>query len=148
MVGIVSEHEYRFATSRGDVWAALTRVDRYCEWWPWLRGFDGSAFAAGEQWRCAVRPPLPYTLRFTIELTNVVVGEHVDARLDGDIAGAAELALRETNGGCVLRLAADLTAVRGVAGFVDRVLPPLARWGHDWVLDNGARQFRDAALAG
>ncbi|NND74237.1 MAG: hypothetical protein HKN44_04450 [Ilumatobacter sp.] len=146
-MGIASEHLVRFAASRAEVWAALTRTDRYRSWWPWLRDFDGRGFDEGERWQCAVRPPLPYTLRFAITLTEVVTHEFVGARLDGDIVGHAQLGLHDAEHGCVLELVSDLHAAGGVAGFVGRYIPPLARFGHDWVIENGAQQFRAAELA-
>lgn len=145
-VDIGSDRRYRFVASRPAVWAALTRVDDYPGWWPWLREFDGDVFATGARWRCVVSPPLPYTVRFELHLLDVVAPESVDARIEGDITGHAHLELTDDGAGCELRLVSELTAVRGAAEFVSRFVPPLASFGHHWVLDNGARQFRDAAF--
>ena len=43
-----------------------------------------------------------------------------------------------------LRLRSDLTARSGPARWLGTLAPPLAARGHDWVLDNGIRQFRAA----
>jgi hypothetical protein len=64
-----------------------------------LREFDGAAFEAGERWRCVVKPPLPYTLRFDVSLTEVVEYQRVRATVDGDIIGWAELSAHDHNGG-------------------------------------------------
>jgi hypothetical protein len=122
----------------------LTQVDLYRTWWPWLRSFDGHAFAAGEQWHCVVKAQLPYTLEFVIALEHVNDAESARAVLTGDIDGWAELTLSDDGTGSELRLRSDLTARSGLARFVGPVAPPLARAGHDWVLDNGIRQFRKA----
>src|SRR5215207_4225533 len=42
-VEIVSDRRYRFAVDREELWSALTRVQDYQSWWPWLRHFDGRA---------------------------------------------------------------------------------------------------------
>ena len=141
-VGVRSDRRYRFSAPRREVWGALTRVDEYQTWWPWLRSFDGRRFATGERWECVVKPQLPYTLEFVIVLDEV--GEETGARatLSGDISGWAELTLSDDGGGSALRLRSDLTARSGPARWIDAVAPPLARRGHDWILDNGIRQFR------
>ena len=141
-----SDRSYRFHVDRASVWSALTDVERYPRWWPWLRRFDGEAFAVGERWCCVVSPPLPYSLRFELVLEEVLDREAASARLDGDIAGAARLTLRDVPGGCELRLVSDLAARGGMARLVDRVLPGLAARGHDWVLDDGIRRFRAVAM--
>ena len=91
-----------------------------------------------------VKPQLPYTLEFTIRLDDVVDESSAHARLSGDIDGWAELTLSDESEGSALRLRSELTAKGGPARWVDALVPPLARRGHDWVLDNGIRQFRAA----
>jgi hypothetical protein len=145
-VSIRSDRRYRFDQGRATVWDALTRVEDYRAWWPWLRAFDGVCFAEGAKWHCVVKPQLPYTLEFDILLTEVVARDRVHAELFGDIHGIATLALAGDGDGCELRLVSDLGAGRGVARLVDRFVPPLAAIGHDWVLDNGIGQFRAGAL--
>jgi hypothetical protein len=146
-VGIRSDRHYDFAVSRRELWAALTHVDRYREWWPWLRSFDGHAFAAGERWQCVIKPQLPYTLEFVITLEQVQEARVARAQLTGDIDGWAELTLEDAGTGSALRLQSDLVARNGIARTIGAIVPPLARRGHDWVLDNGIRQFRAAMVS-
>ena len=143
---IHSDRRYRFDQPGADVWDALTRVEHYRDWWPWLREFDGVGFAAGQRWHCIVKPPLPYALRFEIALTEVVAPQRARAELAGDIAGVAEITVDDATGGSVLTLVSDLTGKSGVVGLVDRLARPLASFGHDWVIDNGIRQFRARAM--
>lgn len=151
------------------MWDAFTRVGEYRAWWPWLAGFDGTAFAEGEQWRCEVSPPLPYSLNFSITLVEVVPNEFVRAQVDGDIGGWAELSAVDTSatqtvsdsaaeGGvvpgdrpamsgadqpaCELRLRSALSPLNPVLRLVTLGARPVASYGHDWVLDSGVRQFR------
>jgi hypothetical protein len=92
-----------------------------------------------------VKPQLPYMLEFVIALESVREEESARAGLSGDIAGWAELTLGDDgDSGSWLRLRSDLTARSGPARWVGTLAPPLARRGHDWVLDNGIRQFRQA----
>ncbi len=145
-MGITSNRRYRFDHPPATVWAALTEVGQYRRWWPWLREFDGAAFTAGERWHCTVKPPLPYSLRFEIALLEVEPPHLARAELDGDIAGGAEITVEDEPGGSVLLLASDLSGRSGLVGLVDRLARPVASYGHDWVLDNGIRQFRAGAF--
>jgi uncharacterized protein YndB with AHSA1/START domain len=44
-VDIRSDRRFEFDIERISVWAAITRIDRYREWWPGLHGFDGTTFS-------------------------------------------------------------------------------------------------------
>ena len=141
-MAVRSDRRYLFSASRGELWNAFTDVERYRSWWPWLRAFDGRKFAAGERWHCVVKPQLPYTLEFEIVLDDVIELASAHASLTGDIVGVAELTLTDDGRGSGLRLRSELTAKGGPARWVDKVAPPVAKLGHDWILDNGIRQFR------
>jgi uncharacterized protein YndB with AHSA1/START domain len=143
-MAVRSDRRYRFAVGRREVWQAFTQVDQYRRWWPWLHRFDGVEFRTGERWECAVKAQLPYTLEFAIELDDVAEDLSAHARLSGDIDGWAELTLTDEGTGSQLRMESVLTARSGPARWLDAVAPPLARRGHDWILDNGIRQFRRA----
>ena len=143
---VSSDRRYRFAVGPDELWSALTRVHDYRAWWPWLRGFDGRAFSEGERWACVVRPPLPYSLRFKVELQEVVAPRLVTAILDGDIVGRARLDIAAAPDGSDLRLVSQLAPKNAVLRNIARLARPVARFGHDWVLDAGFRQFEGNAV--
>lgn len=145
---VQSDRWYRLSGAPEQVWSALTRVQDYQRWWPWLRAFDATAFAAGEQWCCEVQPPLPYRLRFTIHLDEVVAERSAKASITGDIAGSARIELSPAAAGTDLHLVSSLGPSTGLLRTVVRVAGPVARYGHDWVIDTGLRQFESRALAG
>lgn len=147
-MAIHSDRRFRFDATRPEVWDALARVDRYRCWWPWLHRFDGERLASGETWRCLVKPPLPYRVSFSITVTDVVEHQSASARLAGDIVGTATITAADDGAGCLLRLVSDLTAIGGPARHIGRFAPWLAATGHDWILDQGIRQFRAHALDG
>jgi len=130
-----------------DVWAALERVDDYPTWWPWLRRFDAEALAAGQRWSCRIRPPLPWSLRFDVELRSVARGR-VEAVVVGDIDGSASVDVRARGEGCTVTLDASLRAQRGPSAALHRLAPAASRWAHDRVVDAAFAQFRDRALGG
>ena len=68
---IRSDQRHRFDVAPDELWAAMASVDRYREWWPWLRRFDAAGLVAGEVWTATVQPPLPYRVSFDLHLTEV-----------------------------------------------------------------------------
>lgn len=139
-----SDRTYLFDRPRETVWNAIGRTDAYRTWWPWLRGFDADGLVPGAKWDCTVRPPLPYVLRFAVTIEDVDEPARISATVTGDLHGDANLALTPTSNGCSVRLVSELAPVGRPLGTVMRVAPWLARFGHDWVLDTGLRQFRTA----
>lgn len=145
-MAVRTDRRWDFTAPAPAVWAAISDVGRYREWWPWLRRFEAGAFAEGERWRCTVKPQLPYRVHFDIVLESVVEAELAVARIEGDLHGWARLELSEERGRSQLRLISELEAVGGPARVVERIAPGLALAGHEWVLDRGIRQFRTQAL--
>jgi hypothetical protein len=148
-VEVVSDRRYHLAATPPNVWAALARTDQYRAWWPWLRALDARGLERGDEWQCTVRPPLPYVVRFSLLLREVEPLDHVTAQLTGDIRGTARIDLRPTGpagASTELRLRAALEPARPLLGVLGRLAAPVARFGHDWVLDTGARQFAATAL--
>lgn len=144
-----SDRRFRFDVEPAVTWDALTSVESYQRWWPWLRRFEAAGFEPGATWRCTVQPPLPYSLRFELRLEEVEAERYATALVDGDIRGHAALELSPTGDGATeVRLVSVLAPASGVLRAVTRVAAPVARYGHDWVLDAGLRQFRQRALDG
>lgn len=141
-----SDRTYRFDADVSEVWDAFGRVEDYRRWWPWLSRLDAEGLVSGDRWDCTVRPPVPYLLRFVISLDDVEPLRHITATVSGDIVGHAHLALDDSHDGCEVRLASSLAPRSATLRAVTTLTPWLARFGHDWVLDTGLRQFRDRAL--
>lgn len=141
-----SDRRYSFAVGSETLWATLTRVEDYQRWWPWLDEFTPGALEPGARWSCAVRPPLPYTVRFDLVVGEVVAGEHIRATVEGGLTGVARLDIDETAAGSELRLRSSLAPAHPVLRAIARVARPIATFGHDWVLDTGFRQFTARAI--
>ena len=123
------------------MWERISALENYRSWWPWLRRFDARALATGEEWRCEVQPPLPYIVRFQVAIEKVDPPAFVHALVLGDVVGDATLELEEAESGCRAILHSALAPGNSALRLVSRFAAPLARFGHDWVLDSGARQF-------
>ena len=141
-----SDRSYRFDVQPGALWSAIAETAAYPRWWPWLTAFEANGLVAGDVWRVAVRPPLPYTLRFAIHLDEVVPTTLVTARLTGDIAGTARVDVEPDGEGCGVRLRSALSPGSAAFGLLATLARPIVRRGHDWVLDTGADQFARRAV--
>jgi uncharacterized protein YndB with AHSA1/START domain len=138
---ITTVHRYELPLPREEVWKLISDVSQYRTWWPWLRAFDGVALTAGDEWRCEVQPPVPYPVRFGVVIEHVEVATLVRATVEGDVVGVATLTLDDADTGCTATLDSSLAPGNRALGLVSRFAGPIARFGHDWVLDSGARQF-------
>lgn len=143
------DQSWHFSAPPAAVWTTIGDVERYPTWWPWLRQFDtgGGGLTAGTSARCAVRGPLPYQLSFTVTVEEVQPESLVTARVTGDLDGPARLELQPEGGTTVARLVWSVELRDPVLRAAARVARPLMEWGHDWVVDNGVRQFERQALA-
>jgi uncharacterized protein YndB with AHSA1/START domain len=146
-VTIRSERLCCFPASPEQVWTLLSQVDDYTRWWPWLRRFDAVDLVPGDDWRCTLRPPLPYPLRGVVHIEHVARPTLVVAQVSGDLSGRCRVELGDHAGGTAVRLASELTAVRGPITLVSRLVPTLAHWAHDRIVDSAVRRFADVLAA-
>jgi uncharacterized protein YndB with AHSA1/START domain len=151
---ITAVHRYELPLPRKDVWSLISDVSQYRSWWPWLRAFDATALAEGEEWHCQVQPPVPYLVRFGVVIDRVDAAALVRATVVGDVVGRATLTLEDADTagtddevGCIATLHSSLAPGNAALRVVSRFAAPAARFGHDWVLDSGARQFIARAVA-
>jgi hypothetical protein len=124
----------------------MADVGSYRQWWPWLRSFEALELERGDVWRCSVSPPLPYTVTFAIAFDDVFPEERIIASVSGDIVGTAELELTDTDAGCDVEVRSDLQPRSAFLRLLATTVPPVARYGHDWILATGATQFEARAL--
>ncbi len=132
--------------SPAEVWRVLADVDGYPSWWPWLRRFDASCLGDGERWSCTVKPPLPYTVSFDLVLRDVVARRSVAADVEGEILGTARVDLRRRGSGTELDLVSDLEPSRTFLVGLSRLAGPVARFGHEFIIDAALDQFVHHAL--
>ena len=138
---IRSDRRYRVDVAPDALWQALATPEGFRRVWPWLREFDGERLVAGEVWHCAVRAPLPYTVRFTVHIDEVVPPQSVTATVRGDIAGTARFDVAGDGDGSSLRLRSELAPSSRAFAVLAHVAGPLVRRSHDRILDMGAAQF-------
>ena len=64
------DRSYSFPMLPDALWSALAETGDYQSWWPSLTDLDADGLIAGAVWRCTIRPPLPFPLRFAIHLDD------------------------------------------------------------------------------
>jgi uncharacterized protein YndB with AHSA1/START domain len=138
------DRTFEFPVGPDELWATLSRTQDFHRWWPWLRTLRGAELAPGARAEAVVRAPLPYSLRFEVEVLDVVPLELVDARVTGDIDGPARLEVAPHELGSTARLVWEVELRRPFLRAASRVARPAMEWGHDWVVASGMRQFRRA----
>ena len=142
-----SDRSWTFALAPDALWDRMTAVEEYPSWWSWLERFRPiGGFEPGARWSCTVVPPVPYGVSFSLLIDRVEPMREVRARVVGDIRGEATLTLDEVADGCTARLRSQLAPSSPLLRGVGAVAPPRVEWSHDWVLDQGQRQFVERAL--
>jgi hypothetical protein len=141
------DRSYWFPMLPDALWLALADTGNYRSWWPSLTDLDADRLITGTVWRCTIRPPLPFALRFAIHLDDVVRPTLVTAHISGDIAGTARLAVAPHGNGCDVQLTSTLAPSNPTLEMIETLARPIIRQAYNWMLDTGARQFLRNAIA-
>jgi hypothetical protein len=145
---LTTDRTYSFSFDADELWTRIGRVDDYGDWWPWLHHFDGHHLSAGDVWSCEVHPPVPYVVHFAVRLDEVRQGQSVHATISGDIEGSAVLHVEHDGPECRVRLVSELSPAKQSLRVMSIAARPVVRFGHNWILDVGVRQFRARSGSG
>ena len=139
-----SERSFMFAAGADEVWRAISRLDRFTEWWSWLRDFrvEGSGLQSGTVLHGVIVPPLPYRLRLRVVLDECVPAQHIRASVHGDLEGVAVIALDGDHEKTCATATWTLEMMAQPMRIAARVTLPILRWGHDRVVDATVEGFR------
>ena len=138
-----TDRSYPLGEGLQEAWDALASVDDYRRWWPWLRRFDAARLAPGERWEARILVPMPWSLRFSLDLHDVEAPVRVAATITGDIEGEATVTLEPVGDGAEIRLRSDLAPRHRLLRGVNRFVPVVSRRLHDHVVDRAFRQFAE-----
>jgi uncharacterized protein YndB with AHSA1/START domain len=136
------ERSWRIAMAADALWVALEDTSSYPRWWAWLRDADLPSLTEGSRATFAVAAPLGYAMRLGLRLVEVVPRERIVARVDGDLAGRAELELHpEEPQVTTVVLRWDLALQRRLMRVLGLVARRVLESGHEWVVDAGVASF-------
>jgi hypothetical protein len=141
--------EFRFAVPPDQVWAGLEHVDRFEEWWGWLRNLhlEGRGLRPGSVLTGMVSPPLPYRMWIRVVLEECVPPAVIGGAVHGDLEGRARLMFAPDGGGTRASVAWTIEMTQPSMRMVAQVAAPLLRWGHDRVVESTVAEF-DRRLGG
>ncbi len=140
-----------FALPPEQMWAEMTNVARFEQWWQWLRDLDlvRGGIVTGGGMSFGIVSPLPYSLTISVDFKEVVPEKRIVADVSGDLRGTAGLVLREAeDGGSDLDLSWDLEPTQRPLRALVRIARPFILWTKDWVIDVALRNFRDKVERG
>lgn len=134
---------FPFAASPAQVWGLIEQVDRFPEWWGWLRDFRSEGgLRSGGQLSGLVVPPVPYRMRLRVGLNRCEPPSRICATVDGDLRGWATLDLVERPDGCLVAAEWSVEMMPAAMRVAARFTYPLLRWGHDRVVAATVSRFR------
>ncbi|HEY7948237.1 MAG TPA: hypothetical protein VID75_11235 [Acidimicrobiales bacterium] len=126
------------------MWDALEHSERFETWWGWLHEFrrDGGGLEKGSVLSGVVSPPVPYEMRIRVVLDHCRRAERIDAQVEGDLEGWAELLLEPRGDGTRATVSWTVEMKQRAMRVAARLAPPLMRWGHDRVVEMTVSSFR------
>jgi len=136
---------FEFPLTPEQLWDTLADPGRYLGWWGWwLRdfGLEGDGLVDGAVLRGVVVPPVPYQMRVQVRLDRCVRPQRIEATVDGDLRGPAQLELTATGAGTSASVAWQVEMMQRPMRVAARVAHPLLRWGHDRVVEVTVASFR------
>jgi hypothetical protein len=140
------DRTWHFPVSPDVFWSTISQTGDYHSWWSWLRDFDAPALDEGQRWKATVQSPLPYALRFTLDLRRVEAPSLLLVDVSGDIAGPARLEIEGRDDGCAVRVSWTVHARSGPLRMGALVARPVLQWSHERVVAIGLAQFSRRAL--
>lgn len=148
MPGMDFDGSFWFPVGPGQLWDTLAELDRFPDWWSWLRDFhpEGEGLTDGTVLRGTVVPPVPYRLRLDITLGRCERPRLLEAKVQGDLRGAARVALSPLREGTQVEVRWALDFASAPLRLASVVAYPVMRWGHDRVVDMAVSGFRHRAL--
>ena len=127
---------FSFDKTREEIWDALTSIDSFEDWAPWLRDVqvDGTWIEQHTRVSFNVVSPLPHRIEIEVEITDVTPCEYIEARVSKELDGSGRLVMRTVGD----RTEVDLSWEVDVRGKAMRTLlflsGPLVRWTQDWAV--------------
>lgn len=95
--------EWFFQAPIKRVWEEITDIESWPTWWQdfknaTIRGSE-STLELGSVADCVVRGALPYTLRFSVQVTGFQPPNLLEIKSSGDLVGGGKWVLQRQNGG-------------------------------------------------
>lgn len=129
--------EYTLTSDREAIWAALTAVATWPEWWRALKRIDvvkeaTSDDGVGAVYRNHVRAPTGYGFVYSTEIADVDRPSRIDVISSGDIVGRGRFLLSDSaSGGTDVSFAWLVETPKWWMNLVAPLARPAFTWNHD-----------------
>jgi len=135
---------FTFEVTPEELWDAVSEPQRFEGWWGWLGQLrvEGDGLVDGTVLTGTVSPPVPYRMVVTVRLERCERPVRIDASVDGDLRGSAQLRLEPTAHGTMAEVAWHIEMMQRPMRLAARVAAPLLRFAHDRVVDMTVVGFR------
>jgi len=134
---------FRLVAPPEQLWAGMERVERFEEWWGWLRDLrlEGPGLSAGSVLSGVISPPLPYRMRVRVVVQECIRPKVIGAAIHGDLEGEARLVFDPEGDGTRASVAWTIEMMQRSMRLAAVVAAPLLRWGHDRVVESTVAEF-------
>ncbi|MEA2434981.1 MAG: hypothetical protein QOG54_2438 [Actinomycetota bacterium] len=130
--------------SPDDLWDALSRVDLFKTWWPWIKDIhlEGEALELGSALTFTIDPPIPYRMRVTVDVVESVDGRYLRGDVSGDLHGTGSLRFDESPLGSDVTTEWKVEVSNPAIKAVIRLARPLLLYAQRWAVEVSLRGFR------
>jgi uncharacterized protein YndB with AHSA1/START domain len=133
--------EWRLDAAIEQVWDALVDVERWPQWWPYVRDVQtlhrGATNDLGTVRRLRWTSRLPYGFALEVETTEVRMPARLVGRASGDMAGEGRWELARDGAGTRVRYTWTLELQTRWMRLCAPFLAPVFRWNHEGVMRRG-----------
>ena len=138
----VFDRTFQFEAPAEVVWQALSDVEQYPRFMPWLRHLEGE-IARDAVVSAVIQAPLPYRLHLSLTMREVEPQRRVAVDVGEDLVGPATFTLHpDGDGRCRVHLEWEVEAHERLLRRAGRYGRPLVMWAHDRVVASGFDRFR------
>ena len=142
---------WRIAAPLNVVWDALTDVEDWPSWWPYVRAVrtvrQGDEDGVGRVRRIEWRTRLPYEIVIEVETIEVVRHARLRGRSRGQLVGEGTWLLRPHDGGTEVTYVWQVRLAKRWMRRLAPLLAPVFRWNHDQVRRSGEAGLKRRLLA-
>jgi uncharacterized protein YndB with AHSA1/START domain len=128
------------------VWALLTQVDDWPQWWRAVKRVDllepGDGNGIGALRRMTWSTALPYQLTFCMRVTRFEPMSLIEGRASGELDGTGTWTLRPHAGRTIVRYDWRIEVTKPWMRVMAPVLRPVFTWNHGVVMGWGADDIR------
>ena len=135
---------HRFGASAEELWGELRRVDRFEEWWPWMKDvrLQGEALMPGSVISFGIDPPVPFKMIISVAVTDSQAPAWLEGDVSGDLSGRARLELIDEADHAVCHVSWDVEIANAGIRRVISVARPILLWAQRWAVEIALHGFR------